>query len=276
MRDPQTTELDLWRRGLGACAVGDNSKNLLFAKDNKQERRLYYHCKVCAFKVSSLRSRTLRANPVRAIRLPTPPPVRIGFPVQRLAAGGVGQPGCVHAQRDALGIVSESARALRTTSRIASDPTSQTHLTVDGPRQCGRLRHALLMRLLLPPACWLGCTSSALLLALPLCAGLRSERTAIITDVITDPTLPRTRETECPNCGNKEAVFFQVSTENEGCCLCNWSVGEAGAGATTDRPREPEQTILRLDGSVSMRLSLTYGNARRGCFVFSPTLCVRV
>ncbi len=33
--------------------------------------------------------------------------------------------------------------------------------------------------------------------------------TQIISDVIADPTLPRTEDHPCPKCGHKEAVFFQ-------------------------------------------------------------------
>ena len=36
-----------------------------------------------------------------------------------------------------------------------------------------------------------------------------SELTQIIGDVIADPTLPRTEDHPCPECGHKEAVFFQ-------------------------------------------------------------------
>ena len=36
-----------------------------------------------------------------------------------------------------------------------------------------------------------------------------SELTQIIADVIYDPTLPRTEDHPCPNCGHREAVFFQ-------------------------------------------------------------------
>ncbi|XP_068683030.1 DNA-directed RNA polymerase II subunit RPB9-like [Montipora capricornis] len=36
-----------------------------------------------------------------------------------------------------------------------------------------------------------------------------NELTQIVTDVIADPTLPRTDEHFCPKCHHKEAVFFQ-------------------------------------------------------------------
>lgn len=36
-----------------------------------------------------------------------------------------------------------------------------------------------------------------------------NELTQIVTDVIADPTLPRTDEHFCPKCRHKEAVFFQ-------------------------------------------------------------------
>ena len=38
---------------------------------------------------------------------------------------------------------------------------------------------------------------------------INSELTQIIGDVIADPTLPRTEDHPCPQCGHKEAVFFQ-------------------------------------------------------------------
>ncbi len=38
---------------------------------------------------------------------------------------------------------------------------------------------------------------------------LISELARIVPDVIHDPTLPRTKEHPCPQCGHKEAVFFQ-------------------------------------------------------------------
>ena len=41
------------------------------------------------------------------------------------------------------------------------------------------------------------------------------ERTVILQDVRADPSLPRTKDVECPNpsCLNHEAVFFSASTE---------------------------------------------------------------
>jgi DNA-directed RNA polymerase subunit M/transcription elongation factor TFIIS len=39
-----------------------------------------------------------------------------------------------------------------------------------------------------------------------------SELTHIVSDVISDPTLPRTEDHPCPKCQNKEAVFFQAQT----------------------------------------------------------------
>lgn len=38
------------------------------------------------------------------------------------------------------------------------------------------------------------------------------ELTQIVSDVISDPTLPRTREHPCPMCGTELAVFFQAYT----------------------------------------------------------------
>mmetsp|Transcript_4942 Transcript_4942/g.8791 ORF Transcript_4942/g.8791 Transcript_4942/m.8791 type:complete len:110 (+) Transcript_4942:126-455(+) len=42
-----------------------------------------------------------------------------------------------------------------------------------------------------------------------------SERSAIISDVTTDPTLPRTKEVSCPQCQNQEAVFFQSTSRSD-------------------------------------------------------------
>lgn len=36
-----------------------------------------------------------------------------------------------------------------------------------------------------------------------------SELTQIVAAVISDPTLPRTKDHPCSNCCNREAVFFQ-------------------------------------------------------------------
>ncbi|KAJ1979613.1 DNA-directed RNA polymerase II core subunit rpb9 [Dimargaris verticillata] len=36
-----------------------------------------------------------------------------------------------------------------------------------------------------------------------------SEQTMVITDLSSDPTLPRTNSNPCPRCGHAEAVFFQ-------------------------------------------------------------------
>lgn len=51
----------------------------------------------------------------------------------------------------------------------------------------------------------LTCTSNPEVLIL----SFNSELTQIVTDVIADPTLPRTDEHFCPKCRHKEAVFFQ-------------------------------------------------------------------
>lgn len=40
-----------------------------------------------------------------------------------------------------------------------------------------------------------------------------SELTQIIGDVIADPTLPRTEDHPCPECGHREAVFFQSQSK---------------------------------------------------------------
>lgn len=39
-----------------------------------------------------------------------------------------------------------------------------------------------------------------------------SERTQILTDVASDPTLPRTKAVRCAKCQHGEAVFFQVKS----------------------------------------------------------------
>ncbi|XP_031564815.1 DNA-directed RNA polymerase II subunit RPB9-like [Actinia tenebrosa] len=36
-----------------------------------------------------------------------------------------------------------------------------------------------------------------------------NEMTQIVGDVVADPTLPRTDDHECKQCGNRESVFFQ-------------------------------------------------------------------
>lgn len=40
------------------------------------------------------------------------------------------------------------------------------------------------------------------------------ELTQIVSDVIHDPTLPRTEDHPCPKCGHREAVFFQVGLDS--------------------------------------------------------------
>ena len=39
-----------------------------------------------------------------------------------------------------------------------------------------------------------------------------AEQTTFVHNVRNDPTLPRTRDSVCPACGAKEAVYFSVST----------------------------------------------------------------
>lgn len=39
------------------------------------------------------------------------------------------------------------------------------------------------------------------------------EKTVILQDVRADPTLPRTKDVQCPTCKHNEAVFFSASTE---------------------------------------------------------------
>lgn len=38
---------------------------------------------------------------------------------------------------------------------------------------------------------------------------ISSEISRIVSEVIHDPTLPRTKDHPCPKCGHREAVFFQ-------------------------------------------------------------------
>ncbi|MED6206102.1 DNA-directed RNA polymerases II, IV and V subunit 9B [Stylosanthes scabra] len=37
------------------------------------------------------------------------------------------------------------------------------------------------------------------------------ERTQVLEDVVSDPTLPRTKSVRCAQCNHGEAVFFQVN-----------------------------------------------------------------
>ncbi|KAL6747551.1 DNA-directed RNA polymerase II, 14.5 kDa polypeptide [Haematococcus lacustris] len=39
------------------------------------------------------------------------------------------------------------------------------------------------------------------------------DKTVIVQDVIADPTLPRTKDVNCPMCHHNEAVFISESTE---------------------------------------------------------------
>ncbi|OAY73342.1 DNA-directed RNA polymerases II, IV and V subunit 9A-like [Ananas comosus] len=41
------------------------------------------------------------------------------------------------------------------------------------------------------------------------------ERTQILQDVASDPTLPRTKTVRCAACGHPEAVFFQAPSRGE-------------------------------------------------------------
>eukprot|EP00887_Chlorella_sp_A99_P006552 scaffold3.g6552.t1 len=56
------------------------------------------------------------------------------------------------------------------------------------------------------------------------------EKSVVLQDVRSDPTLPRTKDVRCPSCAHNEAVFFSASTE-EGmtlffnCCQCGHSEG---------------------------------------------------
>jgi DNA-directed RNA polymerase subunit M/transcription elongation factor TFIIS len=38
------------------------------------------------------------------------------------------------------------------------------------------------------------------------------ERPYAMRDLVSDPTLPRTKEADCPKCGHNEAVFFRAET----------------------------------------------------------------
>ena len=66
-----------------------------------------------------------------------------------------------------------------------------------------------------------------------------SERTAIISDVTADPTLPRTKDVPCPMCENKEAVFFQSTSRSDAeamtmyfvCTKCSFRFREEDAFA---------------------------------------------
>jgi DNA-directed RNA polymerase II subunit RPB9 len=39
------------------------------------------------------------------------------------------------------------------------------------------------------------------------------EQTVVLSDVMADPTLPRTQDVTCPECAHNEAVFFSSSSE---------------------------------------------------------------
>ncbi|KAJ2157665.1 DNA-directed RNA polymerase II core subunit rpb9 [Coemansia sp. RSA 552] len=41
-----------------------------------------------------------------------------------------------------------------------------------------------------------------------------NEKTMVITDLGSDPTLPRTTEVPCPKCGGHQAVFFQSQSRH--------------------------------------------------------------
>lgn len=40
-----------------------------------------------------------------------------------------------------------------------------------------------------------------------------ADKTMIVQDVMSDPTLPRTKDVQCPRCSGNEAVFISASTE---------------------------------------------------------------
>ena len=39
------------------------------------------------------------------------------------------------------------------------------------------------------------------------------DKTVITSDIVSDPTLPRTKDVRCPNCNHNEAVFVSMNTE---------------------------------------------------------------
>eukprot|EP00798_Chlamydomonas_sp_ICE-L_P031105 gene31105-6236_t len=47
------------------------------------------------------------------------------------------------------------------------------------------------------------------------------DKTVVMQDVISDPTLPRTKDVRCPKCNHNEAVFVSEATES-GMTLHNW------------------------------------------------------
>ncbi|KAF0932793.1 hypothetical protein E2562_012129 [Oryza meyeriana var. granulata] len=46
-------------------------------------------------------------------------------------------------------------------------------------------------------------------------AHVAGERTQVLQDVASDPTLPRTKAVRCAACGHGEAVFFQATARGE-------------------------------------------------------------
>lgn len=40
-----------------------------------------------------------------------------------------------------------------------------------------------------------------------------ADKTLVVQDVVADPTLPRTRDTRCPQCNHNEAVYLASNTE---------------------------------------------------------------
>lgn len=54
--------------------------------------------------------------------------------------------------------------------------------------------------------------------ALQLVFHVSSELTHIVSDVISDPTLPKTEDHPCPKCSHREAVFFQAQTRRAEVC----------------------------------------------------------
>merc|ERR1712224_633563 len=67
-----------------------------------------------------------------------------------------------------------------------------------------------------------------------------AEGTLVLTDVVTDPTLPRTNTVECPKCNHGEAVFFQSTSRNDAEAMTLFFVcSSAGSAGATEANRAP-------------------------------------
>ncbi|XP_070377237.1 DNA-directed RNA polymerase II subunit RPB9 isoform X1 [Dermacentor albipictus] len=71
------------------------------------------------------------------------------------------------------------------------------------------------------------------------------ELTQIVSDVVHDPTLPRTEDHTCPKCGHREAVFFQAQSRRaEG--ILSRSLSPRGTGAGDFRhPGHMQQPMMQ-------------------------------